>query len=287
MSTHRAVLDLLEEKFVFRVSRGFFLLAAIVALLIIAGGVYYAQQGLRHAEPRIVTPAQVPDAVTVTPADVAARILAKKATNTGKETRRSGASTLSKRDEAQAKYGDWLDSLEVLLPEKLYTWSKVVGYYDYPYLQIGYHTKDIGFVYKLLEQLTDGLSREETDQALQQLCAVLREYPPKERREPFETYVDLYDAGSSQRKLEIAAAEAKYRSDKEAAEAAYFAQVAALKTQRTQGLAAVGIGVAAIAMTGVLLVLLAIYRHLKGISQLLYTNATVSHTIAATTDIEL
>ena len=262
----KRVFDLLEERVVFSFSRTFWTLVVAVSTVAVLVGVYYFLSGFRLPQKMAVVREDDPSVVEVRFDDVQGEIdRSRDEERTGKTFAEIPPSPeMSKRERWLQRYGSWIDSLEALLPPSVYTWEKIVGYYEYPYFRIGYKTKDMGFVWKHLEAIENlHWQPEAVTAALKQLCAVLSRFREKERKEPLEVFVRLYQERDFARKAQIAAIQTRYELELQQAQATYDSTQVARKAQRRDGAMTVAGAFIAVAMTGLLLVLLSIQRYVR------------------------
>jgi hypothetical protein len=282
----RGLLELLEERIIFRTSRMFFSILATLALLAVIAGVLYLGAGAIRPSKDIVEKAPDAAPVGVTAADVRAEIELAEARAAEAKSRREAqaegrrvsertgsepAPEVSVRDKARQKYGAILDTLESLLPATIYTWESKGGWRSDRW---GYRrewmTTETG-IFKRLETLTSGIENSaEIERALRGLCDVIRTFPEKERLEPLKIYVQIFQNRYSAYKSALVENEAVYQAKLAEAEAKYQVSLAEQKVRRYQGTVVAGSGIALVAFLAIFLVLLSMQRSLhrmeKGMS---------------------
>jgi hypothetical protein len=273
--THDSALDKLEEGIVFRVSRSFFLVLVLIAMLGVVAAVFYLLWAITPTTKDTVTRDPDPKPVLLTTKDI------KEAMNKPKVTRGETATTTAEAktsekteaDQNQLKFQSLLDTLRILLPSRLYSWQSS-GYWTYPYGRemYNYYQKEdyrkwnvteAGITDKLKEFYVGVSEYKEAIAPLEQLCKVLREFPEDQRLAPFTTFMDLYIERQAEYKRRLNENEESYQSRVSEANAKYESTTASKAVAKYQSLIAVGSGITSVAFLAIFLVLLSVQRNIK------------------------
>lgn len=273
--THNSTFDKLEEGIVFRVSRTFFLVLVLIAMLGVLAAVLYLLWGITPTTKETVTRDPDPKPVLLTSADIREAISKPKSkrVETAASTQEAKSSEQTKADQNQIKFQSLLDTLRILLPSRLYSWQSS-GYWTYPYGREMYNyfqkedyrkwnVTEAGITDKLKEFYTGVSDYSEAIIPLEQLCNVLREFPESQRLAPFNTFIDLYVERQTEYKRRLNENEESYQARINEANAKYESTVASKTVAKYQGLIAAGSGVASIAFLAIFLVLLSMQRNIK------------------------
>ncbi|HEY6951707.1 MAG TPA: hypothetical protein VI758_04830 [Bacteroidota bacterium] len=171
------LLETLEEKVVFRVSRFFFLTLAIISMLALLIGVFYLGWSLTPS-----TRGQDPKPLVITAADVKQHIETTKGVQPATGTMSADTAALMEGE----RFNSYIDTLRQLLPSPVYSWDASET------LSGGQYVSDPGIAQRLDEFSRNFADYRESNIALSQLCSVLREFPPEGRLKPLESFIALY-----------------------------------------------------------------------------------------------
>ncbi len=242
MSSHSA-LDKFEEGFVFRISRTFFLVLIILAMLGIVGGLIYFLWGVSPTSKESTKQDASLQPPVLTAADIRTAMSHPGMEQPGSSSSAATAETSEKPDSSAAQYQALMDTLNALLPALMY-----------PPEAISDKLSTFTFAFS---------GYAETVGPLRQLCSVLREFPEDQRLAPFNTFMELYPERYTQFKRRLEEHESGLQSGATEAEARYETTLAEKSMAVYQGLIAVGLGVAFVAFLSIYLVLLSMQRNLK------------------------
>ena len=270
--------DLFEQKIIFRTARAFFVVIALLAVLIFVGGSLLGLTSLMPKEvpaPALPTPVAPPAPLTY--AQVL-ETLAKKAQEPPPEPEedlvvRKSKSDASAEDPIDVRIRELVVELQGLLPEPRYSWNDVVARvctYPSPYGCLAYQnrtqTKGMrSVVVAAIEQVPE----RDVVPALEALVKVLKEAPEEARGElilpTVQTWLrlnrDFLRAQAAQHAL-IEQQTLEHRQKVAEAEAAR----ALLQTQALQGMF---VGFAAVILVSLFLAFLAMERHMRRMETLL------------------
>ncbi|HUI31805.1 MAG TPA: hypothetical protein VLX91_16470 [Candidatus Acidoferrales bacterium] len=242
----QTTLDRLEEKILFRVSRFFFLSLAMISMLVLLIGAIYLAWSLIP-----VNRAPDPRDVILTAKDVRENLESNG--NAGNLASTENANAENSKTPDELKLDSYIDTLKQLMPPPEYSWD-AKGYYTKDAFS-QYVTTDIGLTQRL-KDFTDQLSDvEESNQALSQLCSVLREFPQDGRLKPLESFTELYLQKRNDRFELVKSIDSQY-------ETALAEKVAG----KSESLIVIVSAVSTMAFLAIFLVLLSVQRSIKNLS---------------------
>lgn len=239
------VMEKLEEKIVFRISRLFFLTLAIISMVTIIWGIAYVFSASTPPEPL-----QEPKPVVVQSFDIQDAINQANMSETSNSPSSSEQSKESNQPE-NIRFDKYIKTLKLLLPESKYSWQEK-GFYTGNYYNQRYVVSDIGITRRLNAFVKNFDGQKEYNDALSQLCVALEKFPGDQRLIPLTTFLALY---VEQLK--------KYEESKRILKEEYQESIAAKKNARYVGLIVVGSALSSMAFLGIFLVLLSIQRNIK------------------------
>jgi hypothetical protein len=235
---HPGMLEKLEEKIVFRVSRYFFLTLAIISMLVLLIGVFYLGWTLTSS-----TRGQDPKPVLISASDVRQHI----ATTKGVQP----ASTLPLADSTggleESRFNNYVDTLRQLLPSTTYSWEAKSDFSGGQFA-----TTDVGITQRMTDFTKNFTDTHETNVALAQLCSVLREFPQENRLKPLESFIEMYTEQSAAHKEKLDKVESEYQEN--------LMQKASGKYE---SLVVIASAVSTMAFLAIFLVLLSVQRNIK------------------------
>ncbi|HEX9005666.1 MAG TPA: hypothetical protein VF889_00130 [Bacteroidota bacterium] len=240
MPSHSA-LDKFEEGFIFRISRTFFLVLIILAMLGILGGLIYFLWGVSptsKVSAKQETALQLP---VLTAADIRTAMSHPAMEQSGAPA--SGTETTEKPDSSAVQYQALMDTLNALLPAP-----------EYPPEAISDKLSTFTFAFSGYAEAVG---------PLRQLCSILREFPEEQRLAPFNTFMEVYPERFAQYKRRLEERQSGLQSGATEAETRYETTVAEKSMAVYQGLIAVGLGIAFVAFLSIYLVLLSMQRNLQ------------------------
>jgi hypothetical protein len=245
-----SILDRLEEGIVFRVSRSFFVVLVLIAMIGIVAGLVYFLWGITPTSKETVVRDPDPRAVVLTSDDIRAAMNRPETEQV--ENRGTAATTATdektENDLNQQRCGALVDTLRLLLPGSLYPWESD------------------GISGKLDELFNEVSGYAEAIAPLEQLCRVLREFPEDQRLAPFNAFAALYSKRQAEYKRRLAEIVESHQFRTVAADSAYESTLLNKSVAKYQGLIGIGMGIASVASLAIFLVLLSIQRNLKSLA---------------------
>ncbi len=236
---HHSFLEKVEEGLVFRISRSFFLILALLAMLGTLAGLFLIAWGVLPVSKEVVMKEADPKPVLVTSADVKAAMNAPKSNVPQQTLTQPGeAANKNETDTTQQEFYSLADTLASLV------------FVDKPTLQNDF----LG---------DDSVKRVELVRLVRQLCSALRDFPEKERQEALGKFLDLYNERETEYNQKIQENQQNYESRIDEANAKYDSTMAGKSATKYQGFVAAGSGVASVAFLAIFLVLLSMQRSLK------------------------
>jgi hypothetical protein len=235
----RNMLESLEEGFVFRVSRFFFLFLIVVLMLTVLGGAGFFIWGLLP-----VAPPDAAKAVTVTAKDVQ-QYIARNPVETPIAETPSALTSATSEAADQATFEALMDSLRQLLPADTYPWDEV-------YSETGEAITEKGINNFLRELFEPYNANGEMIPPLQSLVGVLGAFEGKERLQSLKAFVKLY----RERLTAI-------REGEQVVQAEYENKQTEKMFASTSGGMIVASAIAGMAFTAMFLVLLSVQRSIK------------------------
>lgn len=272
--SQKSILEKLEEGFVFRISRSFFLILVILAMLGILSGIFYLVWSFLPTSKEFVMKDPDPKPVLITVKDIKSAMSSPIATEVHKSSPAFSAQELEiKPDLDSVRFMALIDTLNILLPSSLYSWQST-GYWTYPYgqqLYEYYHTDEYrrwnvdkpGISDQLRELFSGTSSVKDAVVPLKQLCKVLVAYPETNRLKPFNTFIDLYQERQAEYIRTIKQNEDNYQFKLSEVNSKYEATVLNKSIAKLQSLIIIGSGIASVAFLAIFLVLLSMQRNLK------------------------
>ena len=233
----QSTIDRLEEKFLFQVSRYFFLALAMISMLVLLVGVLYFGWSVVP-----VNRVPYPKEVTLTAKDVKDNL--KSMSQTEHQASESNSNADNSNDPDQAKFRSYIYTLRQLMPQPEYLWDG--SWYE------------IGITQRLTNFAGEFRDMQECNQAFAQLCSILRAFPEKERLEPLESFMQLYLQKRNDRAEQIK----KIDSD-------YTLSMAAKAVGKSGSLVVVVSAISTMAFLALFLVLLSVQRNITKISMLI------------------
>lgn len=243
-----SILDRLEEGIVFRVSRSFFVVLVLIAMIGIVAGLVYFLWGITPTSKETVVRDPDPHAVVLTSDDIRAamnRPETEQIENLGTAATKA-SDEKTEVDLNQQRFEALVDTLRLLLPDSLYPWES-----------------EAGISGKLGELLNETSGHAEAIVPLEQLCRVLREFPEDQRLAPFNAFTNLYSKRQAEYKRRLAEIEESHQLRTVAADSAYESTLLDKSVAKYQGLIGIGVGIASVAGLAIFLVLLSMQRNLK------------------------
>jgi hypothetical protein len=233
----RSMLESLEEGFVFRVSRFFFLFLIVFLMLTVIGGVGFFVWGLLP-----IAPPDAAKTVTISAKDVQQYLAGNPAEGTQSQ---APASTSSESSEAadQATYEALMDSLRQLIPAETYPWEE-------RYTATGETEKGVNDYLRELFESCNGYS--EMLAPLRSLVGVVGAFEEKDRFQSLNAYVQLYRNKQAAIKEGEQAVQSEYENK----------QTEKMFASTTGGMV-VASAIAGVAFTAMFLVLLSVQRNIK------------------------
>ena len=234
------LLDKLEEKVVFRMSRYFFVGLCFISALVFLTGVFYFGWSLTPS-----TRGEDVKPLSITAADVKQHI----ATTKSVQPSTSGAEAIPGADLEEAKFNSNVDTLRILLPSTIYSWEGKSGFSGSEFVT------DVGIGQRLNDFTRSFSDTHESNVALAQLCSVLREFPEDGRLKPLESFIALYTEKMPLHKEMVDKAESEYQEN---------------MMQKTSGkyesLVVIASAISTMAFLAIFLVLLSVQRNIKSLA---------------------
>jgi hypothetical protein len=231
------LLEKLEEKVVFRVSRYFFLTLAIISMLVLLIGVFYMGWSLTPS-----TRGQDPKPVLLTASDVKQHMETKK--NVPSASAVTPASPTA--DMEESKFNSYVDTLRQLLPSPTYSWDAKESLVE------GQYVTDVGIAQRMTDFTRNFTDTHESNVALEQLCSVLREFPQEGRLKPLEAFIELYTEQAAAHKEKLDKVEADYQEN-----------LMSKASGKYESLIVIASAVSTMAFLAIFLVLLSVQRNIK------------------------
>ncbi len=235
---HPGMLEKLEEKFVFRMSRFFFLALAFISALVFLIGVIYLGWTFTPS-----TRGQDPKPVLVSASDVRQHV----ATTKGIQPASTTTPTDTSAGMEEARFNSYVDTLRQLLPSTTYSWEAKSDFSGGQFV-----TTDVGITQRMTDFTKNFTDTHETNVALAQLCSVLREFPQEERLKPLESFIEMYTEQSAAHKEKLDKVESEYQEN--------LMQKA---TGKYESLVVIASAVSTMAFLAIFLVLLSVQRNIK------------------------
>jgi hypothetical protein len=246
------VLEKIEEKVVFKISRLFFLVLAVISMVVIILGTAYLLYGFSPTEkPSILHE----DKISITASEVSTVLNMPLSSKTNEGSNISDDQSQKQEELDKAMFEKYIDTLKILLPEPLYSWGPKGSYegegYDRQFV-----VTDDGVIKKVNSFLETLNGYKEYTHALDQLCSILKGFPEDQRLKPLEVFIDLY----KQKKTE-------YKDAQITADQEYERAVEEKNTAKLQSLIVIGSAISSMAFLAMCLVLFSMQRNIKSMSK--------------------
>jgi hypothetical protein len=235
------MLEKLEEKIVFRMSRFFFLTLAFISFLVLVIGIVYLGWTLTPS-----TRGQDPKPVTISASDIRQHIT----TTQGMPTPTTTSSSDTSAAQEEARFNSYVDTLRLLLPFPEYSWDAKGDYVGGQYV-----TTDVGINQRMADFNRNFADYRESNAALSQLCNVLREFPEDARLKPLDSFIAMYTEQSTAHKEKFDKVESEYQEN--------LMQKASGKYE---SLVIIASAISTMAFLAIFLVLLSMQRHIKALA---------------------
>jgi hypothetical protein len=267
---NRSIMERLEEKIVFRISRVFFIVLVFLAMVGMLWGVYCLCWSITPTSKSVVIKEADPKPVFISSLDIKDAInkvkIKKDSSNTTKEP--IVEEKKENDDPDKIKYQQLCESIKILFPENLYTWkSKGHWYYPYAIIRSTYGKKWIVDKHGVEDIILSVLNGESEYKKgiiiLEQLFDVLKSFPDKERLEPLQTFAMLYNDRKYDYEKLVRENEMRYEDKLNEATSNYEKTIAEKSAARYKGMLISGGGIASIASLAIFLVLLSVQRNIK------------------------
>jgi hypothetical protein len=232
------LLERLEEKIVFRMSRYFFLTLACISSLVFLIGVFYLGWTLTPS-----TRGQDPKPVLISASDVRQHVATTKSIQPASITTPTDTSAGME----ESRFNSYADTLRQLLPFPTYSWDAKSDFSGGQYV-----TTDVGITQRMTDFTKNFTDTHETNLALAQLCSVLREFPQEERLKPLEAFIEMYAEQSAAHKEKMDKVEAEYQEN-----------LISKASGKYESLVVIASAISTMAFLAIFLVLLSVQRNIK------------------------
>jgi len=270
----KSLFEKLEEGFVFRVSRSFFLILVMLAMLGIVAGAFYLIWGLLPVTKEVVRKEPDPKPLVLRTGDIKNAMKTPKTTEVTKTSTEGKINDTKKEpDRDKIRFEALYDTLKVLLPSKIYSWESA-GHWIYPYGRSLYEYSpredyrkwivDKPGITDRIKELLSGITEYKDGIApIEQLCVILRDFSETDRLKPLSTFVDLYLEKKAEYDRTIKQNEDNYQLKTSEANSKYETTIMQKSMAKIQSLIIVGSGIASVAFLAIFLVLLSMQRNMK------------------------
>jgi hypothetical protein len=235
---HPGMLEKLEEKIVFRMSRFFFLTLAFISFLVLLIGIVYLGWTLTPS-----TRGQDPKPVTISASDIRQHMT----TTQGMPSSPATAISDTSAAQEEARFNSYVDTLRLLLPLSTYSWEAKGDYVGGQYV-----TTDVGINQRMTDFNRNFSDYRESNAAISQLCSVLREFPEEGRLKPLDSFIAMYSEQSTAHKEKMDKVESEYQEN--------LMQKASGKYE---SLVVIASAISTMAFLAIFLVLLSVQRNIK------------------------
>lgn len=250
----QSLLEKIEEKVVFKISRLFFLILAFISMVVVLLGAAYLIYGFSSTDkPSLLDE----DKINITASEISNAMKKSPSLETNEQSNVSSSQSQKQNDPDKAVFEKYIDTLKILLPESKYSWQDK-GYYtggDY-YTARRFVTTDEGIIKKVSSLIETLSGYKEYINAMERLCYVLRRFPEDQRLKPLEAFIDLYKQKLSDHKEAQTIAKREYEETLEKKNAA-----------KLQSIIVIGSAISSMAFLAIFLVLFSMQRNIKSMSQ--------------------
>jgi hypothetical protein len=240
----------------------------MVSLVVSIGALVYFVWGIFPAIKENVEAPTLPPRSEITTAEIQEYLNQKSKKEVpakAEETKKKNKTEKGVKSEQEKRLDVLIDSIKVLLPNKIYSWQDIGHKEGYWYTRRVIDRS--GLFRKLAYLLEDVDSVEAKIERLDVLIKIVSNYSIEDRAKVADAFFKIFFEKEKARKTTVREQKESYEQRKSLALRNHEESMQKKEVARTQGMMAVGMTLSSVAIIAVLLVVLGIYRQIKIIAE--------------------